>query len=135
MFLKLQKQVEDNTIDPYLSLLSPLPDMPHLAKNFKASFSNWFLKLKNERGSLAFLYTLRNKSSPQEMEIMRKLIPKNSDLKNKDRQDPISVLNISKEKVACHLEQCGLVGKYIYYVNSFYFDKFFLEEGHFPCFI
>ena len=62
MFFSLKNKIEMERTDPELSLTVPLPDVPHLGKSFEASFSNWILKLFNERGCLAFLHTLRNKS-------------------------------------------------------------------------
>ena len=40
MFLTIKEKVEAKTIESNLSLLSPLPDPPHLGKSLKASFSN-----------------------------------------------------------------------------------------------
>ena len=75
--------------------ISPLPDCPHLGKSMKASFSNWYLKLDDECSNLRFLYTLRNSSDKEEMQIKRKLLPKNDYSRDKDRQDPISVLTFT----------------------------------------
>lgn len=109
MFLLIKNALEKMTIDPDLALMVPLPDTPHLGKSFKASFSNWILKLFNERTCLGFLHTLRNKSSKEEMEIMRKLLPKNDYVRNKDRQDPIAVLKLSEPKLVDHLSNIGYV--------------------------
>ena len=62
---KLRKEIKEVTTDPHLSLLSVLPVCSHLLKTCKGSFSNWYLELKNERGCLALLYTLRNKVEPE----------------------------------------------------------------------
>ena len=77
MSLTIKKKIKAKKIDPNLSLLSPLPDPPHLSKSVKSSFSNWMLKLFDERGCLSFLQTLRNKLGEKEMRAMRKLVPKN----------------------------------------------------------
>ena len=50
MSLTIKKKIKAKKIDPNLSLLSPLPDPPHLSKSVKSSFSNWMLKLFDERG-------------------------------------------------------------------------------------
>ena len=42
----LRKEIEEVTIEPHLSLLSVLPDCPHVLKTCKASFSNCYLELK-----------------------------------------------------------------------------------------
>ena len=49
MFPSLTSKTETERTDPELSLTVPLPDAPHLEKSFKASFSNWILKIFNER--------------------------------------------------------------------------------------
>ena len=59
---KLRKEIEEVTTDPHLSLLSVLPDCPHVLKIFKKKIFNWYVELNNERGFLALLYTLRNKA-------------------------------------------------------------------------
>ena len=76
MFLSLKDETETKIIDQEFSLTVPLLDAPHLGKSFKASFNNWILKLFNERGCLAFLYTLRNKSDRDETVLMKTLITK-----------------------------------------------------------
>ena len=77
MFLKMKEKISHEEIGPNLSLMSPLPDWPHLEKSMKASCSNWYLKLDDERINLSFLYTLRNSSDEEKMKIMMKLLPKN----------------------------------------------------------
>ena len=76
MFLSLKNIIQMERTDPELSLTVPLPDTPHLGESFKASFSNRILKLFNDRGCLAVLRTLRNKSTRYEMAVMKKLILK-----------------------------------------------------------
>ena len=96
MSLQLKNKIETDITHPELSLTVPLPDAPHLAKSFKASLSNWNLKLFNEKGCLAFLHTLRNKSTRDEMAEMKKLIPKNDYVRTKDRQDNCSIETIRR---------------------------------------
>ena len=109
MFMSLKEQLKLEKIDPSLALTVPLPDSPHLGKSFKASFSNWYLKLYDERGCLSFLYTLRNKADQEEMAIMKRLIKKNDYVRNKDRQDPVAVLRLSDEELLEHLSNIGYV--------------------------
>ncbi len=108
--LAMKKALDEKTIEEDLCLLVPLPDCPHVGKSLKASYSNWFLKLGNERGNLAILRTLRNKSDPATKKIMRKLLPKNDYVRSKDRQDPVAVLKLTDEKLASFLETVGNVG-------------------------
>ena len=79
---KLRKEIEEVTTDPHLSLLSVLPDCPHVLKTCKASFSNWYLELKNERGCLALLYTLRNKAEPEVRKTIKKFLKSNDYVRN-----------------------------------------------------
>ena len=107
MFLSPKNEIETKRADPELSLTIPLPDAPHHGKSFKVSLSNWILKLFNEIGCLAFLHTLRNKSTRDEMAEMKKLIPKNDYVRNKDRQDQIAVLKLSDDNL---VDQLFIVG-------------------------
>ena len=75
----------------------------------KAFFSNWYLKLDDERRNLSFLYTLRNSSDKEQMQIMRKMLPKNNYVRNKDRQNPISVLKLSQSKLTEYIGKSGYV--------------------------
>ena len=74
---KLRKEIEEVTIGLCLSLLSALPNCPHVLKTFKASFSNWYLELKNEQGCLALLYTLQNKAKSEVCKTIKKLLKSN----------------------------------------------------------
>ena len=84
-------------------------DAPHLGKSFKASFSNWILNLFSERRCLAFLHTLRNKSTRDKMAEMEKPIPKNDYARNKDRQDQTAVLKLFDDKLVHQLSKLGYV--------------------------
>lgn len=108
-FQIIKNKIENGQIDPYLSLLSILPDCPHVGKSMKASFSNWWLKCGNERCNLSQLRTLRNRSDNITKETFRKLIPKNDHVKNKDRQDPSAVLQLSSQRVSDELTEIGYV--------------------------
>ena len=127
MFLKMKEQISNGEIDPNLSLISPLP---HLGKNMKASFSNWYLKLDDERSNLSFLYTLRNSSDKEKMQIMKKLLPKNY-VRNKDRQDPISVLKLSQPKLTEYIEKIGYVGHTVIPETIKFTNKD--KVGMYPC--
>lgn len=108
-FMLLRKSIEEGTIDAHLSLLTILPDCPHVGKSLKASFSNWWLKLCNERGNLGLLRTLRNRAGSATMTTMRKLVPRNDHVKNKDRQDPAAVLTLCSEDLTTFLSNVGYV--------------------------
>ena len=88
---QIKEKIQNGTIDPEFSLLSVLPDCPHVGKCLKGSFANWFLQLENERGNLALIATLRNRSDPRTKITLKGYLPKNDDVKNKDRHDPFAV--------------------------------------------
>lgn len=108
-FILIRKSIEEGTIDAYLSLLTILPDCPYVGKSLKASFSNWWLKLCNERGNLGLLRTLRNRAGSATMTTMRKLVQRNDHVKNKDRQDPAAVLTLCSEDLTSFLSNVGYV--------------------------
>ena len=131
VFLKMKEQISDGKINSNLSLISPLPDCPHLGKNMKESFSNWVLKLDDKRSYLSFLYTLRNSSDKKEMQIMRKLSPKYDYVRNKDRRDAISVLELSLPKLTEYIEKIRYVGHTVIPETIKFTDK--RKFGMYPC--
>ena len=108
-FETLKEKLEAGTEDPELGFLSVLPDCPHVGKSMKAAFSNWWLKCKGERINLALIRTSRNRSNKETRDTFRKLIHKNDHVKNKDRQDPSSVLTLSNTKLTNELKKAGYV--------------------------
>ena len=56
---QIQQELNESPINPYLS---PHSVLPHVRKTCKVSFSNWYLQLNNEHGSLSIFYTLRNRA-------------------------------------------------------------------------
>ena len=97
-------------MEQWTVILVPLSDCPHVGKSFKASFANWFLKPGNERGNLTILRTLRNKSEPLTKSAVRKHIPKNDYVRNKDHQDPMAVLKLTVDKMTSYLKSLDYVG-------------------------
>ena len=91
------------------TFLLVLPDCPHVGKSMKAAFSNWWLKYNGERTNLALIRTLRNRSNKETKATLRKLTPKNDHVKNKDRQDPSSVLTLCNTKLTTELKDVGYV--------------------------
>lgn len=87
----IKSKIDNDEIDPKLSLHSILPVCAHVGKALKASFLNWWLKWGDERSNLSQLRTLRNRSENTTKETFQKLLPKNDHVKNKDRPDPSAV--------------------------------------------
>ena len=75
----------------------------------KAAFSNWWLRCKGERINLALVRTLKNRSNKESKHTFRKIIPKHDHVKNKDRQDPTSVLTLSSTELTSELKSVGYV--------------------------
>ena len=127
----LNEKLENGTIDPALEFLCILPDCPHVGKSMKAAFANWWLKCKGERINLGFLRTLRNRSGNTTRDRFRKLVPKNDHVKNKDRQDPSSVLTLSSKNLTDALEDIG----YVCHTIIPKLDKYSVDNqrGMYPC--
>ncbi|CAB4003668.1 Hypothetical predicted protein [Paramuricea clavata] len=107
-FRIIKKSIEDGSIDPDLCLLSPIPDVPRMGKSLKAGFSNWYLKLAEERSNLAVIRNLRNRSTDTVKQCIRKLIPKSDHVRNRDRQDPCAVLTLTNDSLLAYLSSLGL---------------------------
>ena len=58
----------------FLEYLVGFPDVVHLAKTYKCSWSNWFLILGGDRSTLSTLRMLRNESSPEITEVLQNLL-------------------------------------------------------------
>ena len=107
---EMKENLEKGTVDPQLALFVPLPDSVHVGKSLKASFANWYLKLSNERGNLSMLKTLRNKADPIVRKEMRKFLPRNDHVRNKDRQDPTAVIKLTNPDFTKYLSALDFVG-------------------------
>ena len=107
-FYIIKESIADQSIDPELSLLSIIPDVPRVGKSLKAGFSNWFLKIGEERSSLAVIRCMRGRSSSDMKQRMRKLIPKNDHVRNRDWQDPTAVLCLTSHALLKYLSNVGL---------------------------
>ncbi|KAJ7372884.1 hypothetical protein OS493_016811 [Desmophyllum pertusum] len=70
-----------------------MPDVVHLGKSLKCSWSNWILWFKGTRSTLAILYNLRREGEPELRMKLKKLLTEES-VRNKDRMavDPILLL-------------------------------------------
>ena len=108
-FETLKEKLQTGTEDPELTFFLVLPDCPHVGKSMRAAFSNWWLKYNGERINLALIRTLRNRSNKETKATFRKLIPRNDHVKNKDKQDPSSVLTLSNTKLTAELKDAGYV--------------------------
>ena len=92
---ELLKEKEEQP-DPFISVISPIPDGVHAAKRKRQSFSNWFLLVNRYRTNLVQLRELRNDNA-----LHCKLAPLVllSAVRNRDRQDVDSIMEISSPDV------------------------------------
>ena len=109
---QLQKSIMNGTIDPKLSLLTPLPDVPHILKTCRGSFSNWWLQIGDERGNLALFYTLRNRAETSICSRERKFLPKNDYVINRDWQNTNGVLKIGDDEFVKYISKIGKISNY-----------------------
>lgn len=82
----------------FLEYLVVFPDVVHLAKIYKCSWSNRFLILgEGDRSTLSTLRMLKNESSPEITEVLQNLLTAES-VRNKDRMatEPLTILTDSK---------------------------------------
>ena len=49
-------------------------------------------------------------TNQEKMRAIRKLVPKNDPVRNKDRQDPVAVLKLSSTGVTDYLKEIGFIG-------------------------
>ena len=106
-FRSLKDETEQNEINREFVLLTPIPDAPHVGKSLKAEFSNWYLKLGNERSNITTIRSLRNKSTSKVQTEIRKYSLKNDFVRNRDRQDPSSTLALARKPLLNFISSLG----------------------------
>ena len=100
-----QKQLiheKEEKSDPFFSTVSPVPDAVHVAKRKRQSFSNWFLLVNSCRINLVQLRELRNDSNIHSN--LAPLLPLSA-VRNRDRQDVESIMQISTPAVGKIIQQ------------------------------
>ena len=104
---QIQQELNESTINPHLSLLSLSPDVPHVLKACKASFSYWYLQLKNGRGCLSNFCTIRNREDYDVRKKVKSFLQSNDCFRNRDRQDPTVVLGICNPEFLTYFVKLG----------------------------
>ena len=104
---QIQQELDESTINPHLPLLSFLPDVPHVLKTCKTSFSNWYLQLNNDRGCLFFFYTLRSKADHDVRKNVISFLKSNDYVRNRDRQNPTGFLEICNPEILTDIVNLG----------------------------
>ena len=92
--------------NPNLNIVSVFPDAVHVAKRKRQSFSNWFLWVDDARVNLVQLRALRN--DPNLYSTLSEKIPLSA-VRNRDRQDVDSILQISDVAVTDALKDNAVV--------------------------
>lgn len=95
------KAKEDRS-DPFLATCTAVPDAVHVAKRKRQSFVNWWLIVNEERTNLVQLRQLRN--DPFLHPKLSPLMPVSA-VRNRDRQDVESILQISSPSVRAILQE------------------------------
>ncbi|CAB4029949.1 Hypothetical predicted protein, partial [Paramuricea clavata] len=89
-------RVNDEQSDPFLPIISPIPDGVHVAKRKRQSFSNWFLLVNNYQINLVQLGEQRNDHAFHSK--LAPLVPISA-VRNRDRQDVESIMENSSPLV------------------------------------
>lgn len=94
------------SLPPELALLVALPDVVHISKSLKCSWSNWFLDLDGELSHLVLLRSLRDNAH---MDIRKKLSLEC--VRNKDRMPVEPVVRLPQPEVLEVLKQIQFVAE------------------------
>lgn len=106
--LELDSMADDNLLPPELKLLVPLPDVVHIGKSLKCSWSNWFIELDGELSNLVLLRTLRDRATPEIRTKLRKLLSLEC-VRNKDRMAVEPIIRLTAREVLEVLQQLKCV--------------------------
>ena len=72
--VRLSDMADGKELPPELELVVPLPDVVHIGKSFKCSWSNWFINLDGEYSNLVLLRSLRDNAEAFIKKKLRKLL-------------------------------------------------------------
>ncbi|CAH3186955.1 unnamed protein product, partial [Porites lobata] len=106
--LEIQKMSENNTMPPELLLLTPLPDVVHIGKSLKCSWSNWFIDLNGQMSNLVLIRTLRDSTDSDVRKPLRKMLTLEC-VRNKDRMAVEPIVRLSRPEVIEVLSKVSLV--------------------------
>ena len=96
--LELDSMVETSALPPELVLAVPFPDVVHLEKSVKCSWSNWFIELDGEMSNLVLLRTLFDCNDLTIRNRFRKLLTLER-VRNKDRTAVDPIVRIMRTEV------------------------------------
>ena len=72
--LELDTMADGGTLPTDFFLAVPLPDVVHVGKSLKCSWSNWFLDFNGELSNLVLLRTLRDDACTENRKKLKKLL-------------------------------------------------------------
>ena len=107
--LELDSLAETSSLPPELVLAVPFPDVVHLGKNVKCSWSNWFIELDGEMSNLVMLRTLCDCNDLTIQNRFRKLQLTLECVRNKDRMAVEPIVRLTLTEVLQELEQIKFV--------------------------
>ena len=87
---------QDGTLP--LSLFVTLPDVVHLGKSMKCSWTNWFIDLEGAKSSLVLIRTLRDSAGPDMRKKLRKLLTLDC-VRNKDRMAVEPIVRLTRASI------------------------------------
>lgn len=106
--LTMDKMSAENNLPPELLLVSPIPDVVHLGKSLKCSWSNWFIELDRQKSNLVLLRTLRDSTEPEVRKQLRKLLSLEC-VRNKDKMAVEPIVRLTRPEVAHVLDNISFV--------------------------
>ena len=104
----LSDMADGKELPPELELVVPLPDVVHIGKSFKCSWSNWFINLDGEFSNLVLLRSLRNNAEVFIKKKLRKLLSLKC-VRNKDRMAVEPIIRLTRPEVLKVLEDVKFV--------------------------
>lgn len=106
--VRLSDMADGKELPPELELVVPLPDVVHIGKRFKCSWSNWFINLDGEFSNLVLLRSLRNNAEAFIKKKLRKLLLLKC-VRNKDRMAVEPIIRLTRPEVLKVLEDVKFV--------------------------
>ena len=104
----LSDMADGKELPPELELVVPLPDVVHIGKTFKCSWSNWFINLDGEFSNLVLLRSLRDNAEAFIKKKLRKLLSLEC-VRNKDRMAVEPIIRLTRPEVLKVLEDVKFV--------------------------
>ena len=107
--LELDLLADTSALPPELVLAVPFPDVVHLGKSVKCSWSKWFIELDGKMSNLVMLRTLRDCNDLTIRNRFRKLRLTLKCIRNKDRMVVEPIVRLTRTEVLKELEQIKFV--------------------------